>query len=194
PGGSPLRAGHTAALERRQDNDAQTDPPRCRGGRCHGAGAGAAAASTSGPPAVTATVGVGNNPFGVAADALTGAVYVANFSDGAVSVITFNACTATITGTHTGSLSIGPGITCPAPGAVITGPVTITPGATALIQGAQLRGPLTAKGTAALAVCGTAISGNVDVKDATGPVLLGAGSACAPDTFGGSVSLTGNTT
>ena len=43
-------------------------------------------------------------------------------------------------------------------------------------------------------VCGTTISGKVEVTGATGPVLLGAGSACAPDTFGGAVSLTGNTT
>jgi hypothetical protein len=42
-------------------------------------------------------------------------------------------------------------------------------------------------------VCGTTVSGNVEVTDATGPVLLGAATACAPDTLGGAVSLTGNT-
>ena len=143
---------------------------------------------------VTATITVGTGPNGVAVSPLASAVYVANSGDGTVSVITFNACTTTITGTVSGPLTIGPGITCIEPGGVITGPVTVSAGAAALIQGAQLQGPLSAKGSATLAVCGTTIGGNVDVAGATGPVLLGAGSACAPDTFGGSVSLTGNTT
>ena len=81
-----------------------------------------------------------------------------------------------------------------APGAVITGQVTVTAGASAIIRGAQLRGPLSANDAATLAVCGTAIDGAVEVTGATGPVLLGAGSTCAPDTLGGAVSLTGNTT
>jgi len=72
--------------------------------------------------------------------------------------------------------------------------VTVKAGATLLLQGAQVQGPLSAKDAGTLVACGTTISGNVEVTDSTGPVLLGAGSACAPDTFGGSVSLTGNTT
>ena len=72
--------------------------------------------------------------------------------------------------------------------------MVLLPGTSAIIRGAQLQGPLSAKGAGTLVVCGTTISGAVEVTGATGPVLLGAGSTCAPDTLGGAVSLTGNTT
>jgi hypothetical protein len=86
----------------------------------------AVAGPAAAPPAVTATIPVGTAPFGVAVGALAGAVYVANNGSNNVSVITFTACATTITGTYSGSLTIGPGTTCVEPGAVITGSVTIT--------------------------------------------------------------------
>ena len=61
----------------------------------------------------------GNSPARVAFSPLTGTVYVAG--NGNVSAIPFTTCTITITGTHLGPLTIGPGTTCVEPGAVITG-------------------------------------------------------------------------
>ena len=146
--------------------------------------------------AVTATIPVGSRPYAVAANPLTGTVYLANFASDNVSVIANATCATTVTGTHSGPPTIGPGTTCVEPGAVITGPVTITAGGAALIQGATLQGPLQANHAAGLAVCGTTIDGAVSIVNATGPVVLGggAGSGCAPDTLGGAVALTGNTT
>jgi len=54
---------------------------------------------------VTATIGVGNYPYGVAADPAAGSVYVANADDGTVSVID----TATSTVTATIPVGDGPG-------------------------------------------------------------------------------------
>ena len=103
-------------------------------------------------------------------------------------------CTTTITGTHSGPLTIGSGITC-LEQASIKGPVHITAGAVVSINGSTLSGPLSASSPASLAVCGTTVSGPVSVSNATGTVLLGGTgtSPCAPDTFGGPVTLSGNT-
>jgi DNA-binding beta-propeller fold protein YncE len=55
-------------------------------------------ASASGGYTVTATIGVGSDPDGVAVDSAAGTVYVTNADDGTVSVIdaATNAVTATI--------------------------------------------------------------------------------------------------
>jgi Putative Ig domain/Legume lectin domain len=99
----------------------------------------------------------------------------------------------TITGTHSGALTIGPGVTSIA-GAILTGPVTIKAGAVVSITGSTLDGSLAVSGAASLAVCGSTVDGSLQVANATGPVLLGGSgtSACAADTFRGSLALSGN--
>lgn len=108
--------------------------------------------------------------------------------------ITVGGCTTTITGTHSGPLTIGSGTTC-LDQATITGPVKITTGAVVSITGSKLGGPLSASSPGSLAVCGTAVSGPVSVTDATGAVLLGGTSTspCGSDSFGGPVTLSANT-
>jgi hypothetical protein len=108
--------------------------------------------------------------------------------------ITVGGCTTTITGTHSGPLTIGSGTTC-LDQATVTGPVHITTGAVVSITGSKLDGPLSASSPGSLAVCGTAVSGPVSVSDATGAVLLGGTSTspCGSDSFGGLVTLSANT-
>jgi hypothetical protein len=99
----------------------------------------------------------------------------------------------TITGTHTGKLTIGPGVTSIA-GATFTGAVTIKAGAVVSITGSTFEGSLAVNGAASLAVCGSTVAGSLAVNDATGPVLLGGSgtSPCAADTFRGSLALSDN--
>jgi hypothetical protein len=61
-----------------------------------------------------------------------------------------------VTGTHSGPLAIGPGVTILS-GATITGPVTIALGAIVSIAGSAITGPLTAKGPGSLALCGSSV-------------------------------------
>ena len=64
-------------------------PSSSRRPRCRWAAVPAAKvpASAAGEYTVTATIGVGSRPDGVAVDPATHTVYVANFNDGTVSVI-----------------------------------------------------------------------------------------------------------
>jgi hypothetical protein len=100
----------------------------------------------------------------------------------------------TITGTHSGPLIIGPGVTS-LDGATVTGAVKIAAGAIVSIQGSRPERPLTADGTASLALCRSTVSGPLTVKNATGLVPVGgtAGSPSQADTIGGPVTLTANT-
>jgi hypothetical protein len=108
--------------------------------------------------------------------------------------ITVGGCATTITGTHSGALTIGSGVTC-LDRATVTGPVKITAGAVVSIQASTLQGPLSASGAASVAVCGSTVRGPVSVSNATGLVLLGraSDSPCGIDAIGGPVTLTGNT-
>jgi hypothetical protein len=100
----------------------------------------------------------------------------------------------TITGSYSGSLVIGPGVTS-IDDATITGSVKITAGAVVSIQGSQIEGSLTADSATGLALCSTTVNDPFTVKDSTGPVLAGgtAGSPCDADTIDGPVTLTANT-
>ena len=99
-----------------------------------------------------------------------------------------------ITGTHSGPLNIGPGVTILS-GATVTGPVTIAAGAIVSITGSTLSGPLTAHGPGSLALCGSKVTGPAMVTGDTGQVLIGGGSGspCAANTISGPVTLNSNT-
>jgi large repetitive protein len=99
----------------------------------------------------------------------------------------------TITGTQTGKVTIGPGVTSIA-GATFTGAVTIKAGAVVSITGSTFESSLSVNGAASLAVCGSTVAGSLAVTNATGPVLLGGTgtSPCAADTFRGSIALNDN--
>jgi hypothetical protein len=100
-------------------------------------------------------------------------------------------CQTTVTGTDSKPLAIGAGTTC-LQGATIGGPVTVAKGAIVSIVGSKLQGPLTASGSGSLAICSSTVSGPVSVSNTTGPVLLGGGSGCAPDSVAGPITLSGN--
>jgi PKD repeat protein len=102
--------------------------------------------------------------------------------------------TTTIAGDVTGQLRVAAGQSVRlAPGAALQGPLTVEPGGTLDVAGAAVVGPLRARGAAWLRLCGATIAGPLEAAAGTGPVLIGdATAACAPNTFGGPVALTGN--
>ena len=111
--------------------------------------------------------------------------------------ITVGGCTTTITGKHTGALTVGSGVTC-ITGATITGAVSIPAGATVAISGSTLSGALSSSRAAALSICSTSIAGSVSVSGSTGFLLIGdngndGSPGCGADTIGGALALSGNT-
>jgi PKD repeat protein len=104
-------------------------------------------------------------------------------------------CATTISGTHSGPLEVTAS-TCVKPGAVVNGSIVVH-GAGALdLEGARVTGALDATGTSGvIRVCATNLGGGVDIKSATGLVILGdpGDAACAPNTISGSLVLQNNT-
>jgi hypothetical protein len=105
-------------------------------------------------------------------------------------------CPNAVSGTVSGPLRIGPGVTCIA-GATIAGPVSISAGATVILTGATIYGPLSAAGAAQIAACDSTIAGSVSVSGSSGSVQIGSAAAggtpaCGGNVILGPVSLTGN--
>jgi hypothetical protein len=114
----------------------------------------------------------------------------------AVLSITVDGCGTTVTGTHSGPLRIGAGVTCIS-GATISGPVSISAGAVVAVSASELSGPLSANGAAQLSVCSSHIAGSLSVTNSSGFVLVGdAGNdgspACNANVIWGRVNLTNN--
>jgi hypothetical protein len=116
----------------------------------------------------------------------------APFVPGTLTVTYSAAC---ISGTTT-KVTVAPGQSiCIAAGAQITGPVTVAAGGSLDLEGATINGPIMATGGAVVRICGTTTSGSLMVTGNTGLVLVGgdaATGACARNTLGGAVSITGN--
>jgi DUF4097 and DUF4098 domain-containing protein YvlB len=51
---------------------------------------------------------------------------------------------------------------------------------------------VTSNGAAALTVCGSTLKSSLTVQNTTGPVEVGAGTGCAPNSITGSVTLSSN--
>jgi hypothetical protein len=107
--------------------------------------------------------------------------------------VTFSA--TCVSGTTT-KVTVAPGqAICIAAGAQINGPVTVAAGGSLDLEGATITGPIFATGAAVVRICGTTSSGALMVTGSTGLVLAGGDAAtgpCAHNTFGGAVSITGN--
>lgn len=95
-------------------------------------------------------------------------------------------CTTTITGTHSGPLTVSGGRTCLLRADVI-GPITVRAGASLVVSGGSVSGPISATRPGLVALSSVAVSGPVTVTGATGPLRIAKGRV------GGPVSLTGNT-
>jgi hypothetical protein len=95
-------------------------------------------------------------------------------------------CTTTITGTHSGPLTVSTGRTCLLH-ATVAGPITVRPGASLVATGGSVSGPIFATRPDLVALSAVTVSGPVTVRGATGPVRIADGSV------GGPVALSGNT-
>ncbi|TDV52113.1 M64 family metallopeptidase [Actinophytocola oryzae] len=95
------------------------------------------------------------------------------------------ACTTTVTGRHSGPLTVRDGVTC-LNGATVTGPVTVLPGASLVATAATVSGPISATRAAVLELFGSTVGGPLTVTGASSDVQILGG------TVNGPVTLTGN--
>lgn len=95
-------------------------------------------------------------------------------------------CVSTITGSHTGALTLGKS-TCLV-NASISGPVTVAPGVSVEVINSSLKDGLSANGPGSILVCSSNIAGAVTINKATGFVMLGDG--CGDNAIAGVVQVT----
>jgi BACON domain-containing protein len=116
------------------------------------------------------------------------------------------ACDETITGTHSGPLTVDEGVTCLAAGSRVLGEVNVLEGAGLIATAAVVQGPISAVGATTVEVVFSQVTGPVLVSGATGEVSLfasqvtgsvsllagGAPSTVSGNTIIGSLSCFGN--
>ena len=87
--------------------------------------------------------------------------------------VTDQTCDRTITGNHTGPLTVSSGLTCLAHGSVVTGPVSVGAGASMHATGATVVGPVRADRRGERWSCtGRTLVGPVTLRDGTTQVAL----------------------
>jgi hexosaminidase len=101
-------------------------------------------------------------------------------------------CTTTVTGTHSGPLTVSSGVTCLV-GATVTGPLTVRTGAGLYASGSRVHGPLTASGAVDVLLCDTTVSRPVTLTRGLRVWLGNRNGGCAPVTVSGPVTVTGTT-
>ncbi len=103
-------------------------------------------------------------------------------------------CTTTITGPHSGNITVSSGLTCLV-NASQAGSVTVEAGAALSVTGSAVSGSVTATNPAGITYCGSTEAGSLTVTGATGPVVLSGelpdGTVCPADTISGAVTITG---
>ncbi|MFF2045070.1 ParB/Srx family N-terminal domain-containing protein [Kitasatospora sp. NPDC058170] len=100
------------------------------------------------------------------------------------------ACTATVSGRHTGPLVVAAGTTC-LTGAQQTGPVVVRAGASLVVRGSDITGPVQAVGAGTVQFCGTVLTGPLSVVNTRDHLTL-TGPGCTPNTLNGPLQLVGN--
>ena len=95
-----------------------------------------------------------------------------------------SACTDTVTGTHTGGISIDEGTTC-VDDAVVHGSITVASGASVVITDSTVNGSVRSKAAAGLEMTDTTVTGAIAITDSTGPVRVHANSLCGSVTING---------
>ena len=102
--------------------------------------------------------------------------------------------TATITGSHTGAITVGTGQNVlVSPGAVVTGPIKVQAGGSPDIERAKVTGSLTATGAGTIRACGSTLTGPVTITADIGQVTFGDGGSCAGNTITGPIKVTAGT-
>ncbi len=99
---------------------------------------------------------------------------------------------ACVTGTGSGSLTVGSGQAgCIKTGGTVPGSATVKARGALYMNGGTIKGALTVTGATAVNLCNVTIKGNLSISGSTGPIIVG-GTGCT-NTIQGSVSITGNT-
>ena len=146
-------------------------------------------ASCSSPAGPTSPVGT--YPITCGPGSLGAANYRFSFVTGTLTVT----ATTSVTGTHTGSLTIGAGqVLYLGPSAQVTGPLTVAAGGMVDVEGGTITGPVRVSG-ATIRICGAHITGPLTITSSTSIVVIGdddGPAPCAGNTITGPVSLTGN--
>jgi hypothetical protein len=103
-------------------------------------------------------------------------------------------CAVTITGAHSGTLTVSTS-TCASAHATVTGSVLVSGAGTLDLEGASVSGAISASGSGVIRICATSVSGAVDIKNQRGLVIVGdpGDAACAPNTIHGALLLKDNT-
>jgi hexosaminidase len=120
-----------------------------------------------------------------------------NFYGGTGGLTQVVTCTRTITGSHTGSLLVGPGSVCILD-ATISGSVQARPGSAVYVARSTIKGSVSEDKGVAFAMCGSNVVGSTLITRTKGSVLIGDGGdngsfGCAGNTIGGTLSISKTT-
>jgi hypothetical protein len=147
--------------------------------------------------------GLASNPSGTVAidTSRAGPQTITRTAVSNVGLETTSACTTTVgyfvvvSGPVNGNLTVRAGEAFELTStARVSGRVTVKPGGALDVEGATLSSSLTATHAALLRVCAASIAGAVRATDASGPVVIGEGTAeCAADTISAAASVKGAT-
>jgi hexosaminidase len=105
------------------------------------------------------------------------------------------ACTNTVTGPHSGTMTLsGPGVTC-LQNATQDGAITVTNGHELSVVDSKITGAVTSTSSAPFTFChSTTVRGAIKVSNSTKPVVIGDNAAtCAANVIDGAVTLDANT-
>ncbi|WP_109472288.1 S8 family serine peptidase [Ornithinimicrobium cavernae] len=101
--------------------------------------------------------------------------------------VTGQACDTTVSGVHTGPVTVSSGLTCLAAGAEVAGPVTVR-GGSLYADDVTIEGPLSGSGARGVEVTDAVIEGPLTLRDGTGVVTVDG------NTIAGATTLDRNTT
>ncbi|HWH10389.1 MAG TPA: hypothetical protein VG165_04625, partial [Solirubrobacteraceae bacterium] len=101
-------------------------------------------------------------------------------------------CTTTITGSHTGTLTVASGATCLI-GALLNGSIDVRPGAALHVTSSTILGSIVADAPSSIQLCRAHVQSSVSVSGATGSVIIGDPlDQCTGNYIGGSLTLDNN--
>ena len=99
-------------------------------------------------------------------------------------------CSRTITGRHTGAITVSSGVTC-LDAATVIGAITVRPGAGLEADGSRVTGAITASGASLVALCGTNVTGPLRLTGNDSVTIGDPTIGCDPNRLTGAVTLSG---